>query len=68
MNAKFYTPLIKSRALEYANIDTGSKTGNDELKHAIALDILTKVAENGGRVLDEDNVTVLDNARPSKKS
>lgn len=66
-NATFYTPLIRDRAMEYASINTGNKNRNDELKHAIALDVLIKLAEKGGRVLDEDNVTILDNNKAVKK-
>ena len=66
-NAKLYTPLVHARCLEYSSINTGSKNKNDELKQAIAMEILIELAQHGGRVLDEDNVTVLDNHRAVKK-
>lgn len=67
VNAKLYTPLVHARCLEYSSINTGSKNKNDELKQAIAMEILIELAQHGGRVLDEDNVTVLDNHRAVKK-
>ena len=48
----------------FAHNDTNQ---NDDLKHAIALEILIELAEHGGRVLDEDNTTVLENNRAVKK-
>ena len=66
-NAKLYTPLIRSRALEYSNIDTGNKKRNDDMKHAIAFEILIELARKGGRILDEDNETVLGNEKALKK-
>ena len=67
MNAKLYTPLIRSRAMEYSSIDTGSKLQNDDFKQCIAFEILIKLAEHGGRILDEDNKTFLENSKAVKK-
>lgn len=67
INAKFYTPLIRERCFEYSSINTGNKSRNDDLKQSVAMEILIQLAEHGGRVLDEDNVTVLDNPRAVKK-
>lgn len=70
VNARLYTPLIASRAMEYSGINGNNgrnKRENYESKHTIALEVLIELARVGGRIRDVDNTTVLDNRMALKK-
>lgn len=61
MNARFYTPSIASRAIEYSKINESSG------KRAVALEILIELARRGGRILDSDNAVQMENDKAVKK-
>ena len=67
INGRFYTPLIASRALEYAAVNGSTKAQTDDAKHGIALEILVELARIGGRIRDTDNQTPLNNQQALKK-
>ena len=67
LNARFYTPMICSRAMEYRQVNEVSRTRREERKRCIAIEILMELARLGGRIRAVDNTTPLRNSVAIRK-